>query len=183
MEEMPTSDIHPFINQVQQGNKQAYTVIIERFQKPLFLYCYYTLRDQQEAEDTTQETFLKAYKHINTFVPTYSFSAWLYKIAQNLCMDAIKRRKKEFKIWTACKDLQMEQAQLASIHLVHDYLDKLTEEEKQIVLLRSLEEYSYEEIAFIMNLRPATIRKKHERLRKKLIKEKKRGVSRYEHSF
>lgn len=77
----------------------------------------------------------------------------------------------------------MEQAQLASIHLVHDYLDKLTEEEKQIVLLRSLEEYSYEEIAFIMNLRPATIRKKHERLRKKLIKEKKRGVSMYEHSF
>ncbi|WP_458120727.1 RNA polymerase sigma factor [Paenibacillus sp. Z6-24] len=176
-------DINQVVNKVQQGDKQAYASIIERFQKPIFLYCYYTLHNQQEAEDTAQETFLKAYKHISTFTPTYSFSAWLYKIAQNACIDALKKRKKDSKMLSAYRDKHIEETKLSDIDLVHDYLDKLTKEEKQIVLLRSLEEYSYEEIAFIMNLKPATIRKKHERLRKKLIKEKKRGVNTYEHSF
>ncbi|WP_052723736.1 RNA polymerase sigma factor [Paenibacillus wulumuqiensis] len=177
------SDLTQIISKIKQGDKQTYSLIIERFQRPIFLYCYYTLYNLQEAEDVTQETFIKAYKYIGKFECTQSFSPWLYKIAQNSCIDVLKKKKKDLNTLFAYQKEQIEQAQNPTIHLVHTYLDKLTKEEKQIVLLRSLEEYSYEEIAFIMNIKPATVRKKYERIRKKLIQEKKRGVNTYGHSF
>lgn len=67
--------------------------------------------------------------------------------------------------------------------MVHRLLENLHVDEKRILLLRSIEEYSFEEISEIMDMKPATIRKKYERLRKKLIKENKLGGGFYEHSF
>lgn len=66
---------------------------------------------------------------------------------------------------------------------IHQLLEKLNADEKRILLLRSIEEYSFDEIASIMDLKPATVRKKYERLRKKLLKEKKQGRGYYERSI
>lgn len=176
-------DIKIIVDKVQKGEKQEYTAIIEQFQRPIFLYCYYTLHNPQEAEDTTQETFLKAYKHINQFIPNHSFSSWLYKIAQNCCFDLLKKRKKDLKLVSLYQDQQIQQGEYPQIDFIHDCLEKLTKEERQILLLRSLEEYSYNEIAFILNVKSATIRKKYERIKKKLIQYKGQGVNIYEHSY
>ncbi len=67
--------------------------------------------------------------------------------------------------------------------MIHRLLENLCVDEKRILLLRSIEEYSFEEIAAIMDLKAATVRKKYERLRKKIIKENKLGGGFYEHSF
>ncbi|WP_322925245.1 RNA polymerase sigma factor [Paenibacillus campi] len=176
-------NIKPILEKVKQGEKQAYALIIEQFQKPIFLYCYYMLRNQQEAEDTAQETFLKAYKYLDRFAYTHSFSSWLYKIAQNCCMDVLKKRKKDSQLLSLYQTEQSGQSERSTANDVYECLDMLTEEEKQIILLRSLEEYSYDEIAYILNIRAATVRKRYERIKKKLIQQKKQGVNIYEHSY
>lgn len=172
------------LDKIQSGDTQSYSLIIDRFQKQIYLYCYYLLRNQQEAEDATQEIFIKGLENIARFTYNASLSAWLYRIAKNHCTDQIKKKNKELQF---LKGYQVDQQDQEHIHKYTEYilecLDQLNLEERQILLLRSLEEYSYEEIAFIMDLKPMNIRKKYERLRKKLIQEKKKGGRIYEHSY
>lgn len=179
--------VKPIVEQVQAGDIHAYTEIIRRFQKQIYIYCYYLLNNKEEAEDAAQDIFIKGLENINRFSYTVSFSAWLYKIAHNHCIDLTKKKNKRFKFIQSFQkqhvhdSVQNHESKYDDI--IHELLDKLNAEEKRILLLRSIEEYSFDEIASIMELKPATVRKKYERLRKKLIHEKKLGGGYLEHSF
>lgn len=175
-------DLKTIIDKIQTGDKQAYVTIIEQYQRPIYLYCYYMLRNQAEAEDAAQDTFLRSFRSIKTYTFTNSFSAWLYKIAKNICIDLIKKRNKEKQLTILYRDNKVQEQLSLHTDYIYECLDKLTDEERQILLLRSLEEYSYEEIAFIMDAKPSTVRKKYERLRKKLVKETRQGVNSFGHS-
>ncbi|ADO58793.1 RNA polymerase sigma factor [Paenibacillus polymyxa] len=177
------TDINLVIEQVQAGDKQAYTHIIRRYQQQIFLYCYYLLKNREEAEDAAQEIFIRGLEHIHHFVPTVSFSAWLYKIAQNHCTDLLKRNARTFKSFIQYKLNLKQQPIHEYTNLIHELLDQLTLKDRQILLLRSLEDYNYEEIATIMGLKSSTIRKRYERLRKKLINYNEKGGKQIEHSF
>lgn len=176
------TDLDCIIESVQAGDKQAYVAIIERFQRPIYLYCHYVLRNQEEAEDAAQDTFFKAYKHLSTYASTNSFSAWLYKIAKNTCVDRLRKRNKDRKLAILYRDHHLQEEKPQYEDFIYECLDKLTDEERQILLLRSLEEYSYDEIAFILDSKPSTVRKRYERIRKKLINGNKRGVDLYGHT-
>ena len=180
-------DLKLIVEQVQSGNVQAYTQIIRCFQKQIYLYCYYMLGSKEEAEDASQDVFIKGLEKINNFSYTVSLSAWLYKIAHHHCIDLIKKKNKGIKFWTGYRKEQeynqIHRHEYRYADFIHELLEKLNGDEKRILLLRSLEEYSFDEIATIMELKPSTVRKKYERLRKKLMKEKKLGGEIYEHSF
>lgn len=177
------TDLKSIVGRVQQGDKQAYALIIQRFQRQMFLYCYYLLKSQEEAEDATQDIFIKGLENIHRFVYSVSLSAWLYKIAHNHCVDLLKKKNKLYDSLVQYKTDKEQESDHRYTEVIHDLLDKLSMEERQILLLRSLEEYSYEEMASIMELKPNTIRKKYERLRKKLIELKQMGGNVYEHSY
>jgi len=181
-----SQDIKAIVEQVQAGDIQAYTEIIRCFQKQIYLYCYYLLGSREEAEDASQDVFIKGLENIRQFSYTVSFSAWLYKIAHHHCIDLLKKKNKGFQFWTGFKKEQMvEHANKAYCYedTIHQLLEKLNADEKRILLLRSIEEYSFDEIASIMDVKAATVRKKYERLRKKLAHEYKLGGKFYEHSF
>lgn len=180
-------DSKAIVEQVQKGDIHAYTEIIRCFQKPIYTYCYYLLGSKEEAEDASQDIFIKGLENIKKFSYTVSFSAWLYKIAHHHCMDLLKKKNKSYKFWTGFKKEQSyDQAHREANNyedIIHELLEKLNMDEKRILLLRSIEEYSFDEIASIMGLKPTTVRKKYERLRKKLINEKEIGGEIHEHSF
>ncbi|WP_042201414.1 RNA polymerase sigma factor [Paenibacillus camerounensis] len=164
------------VEQVQQGHVQAYSTIIEHFQRPIYLYCYYLLGSREEAEDAAQDIFLKAMEHIGGFRQTVSFSAWLYRIARNHCTDLLKKRSKGFRLFA----MYRQQAETAGsgpalTDKVHELLALLTAEERQILLLRALEDYNFEQIAVVVGMNPARVRKKYERLRDKLGRQKRKG--------
>ncbi|WP_421052452.1 RNA polymerase sigma factor, partial [Lysinibacillus capsici] len=171
-------DIQSIVEQVQSGDTHDYAEIIRCFQKQIYIYCYYMLGTKEEAEDASQDIFIKGLENIHKFSYTVSLSAWLYKIAHHHCIDVIKAKNRGYKFWLSVKREQVKQTQ-APIpeydEMVHRLLENLHVDEKRILLLRSIEEYSFEEISEIMDMKPATIRKKYERLRKKLIKENKLG--------
>ena len=148
-------NIESIVEQVKTGDIKAYTEIIQCFQKPIYIYCYYLLNNKEEAEDASQDIFIKGLENISNFSYTVSFSAWLYKIAHHHCIDLIKKKNKGYKFWTGLKKEhasdQIQRHEYRYDDIIHELLEKLNVDERRILLLRSIEEYSFDEIASIFS--------------------------------
>ena len=81
------------LNQVHQGNQEAFTQLVETYQRPVYNLCYRMLGDPDEAEDASQETFLRVYKNIKHYDADRPFSTWLLSIAAHLCIDQLRKRR------------------------------------------------------------------------------------------
>ncbi|MBI9046227.1 MAG: sigma-70 family RNA polymerase sigma factor [Anaerolineaceae bacterium] len=81
------------LKQIQQGDSDAFTYIVETYQTPVHNLCYRMLGNGQEAEDAAQETFWRAYQSINRYDPNRSFITWLLSIAAHYCIDQQRKKK------------------------------------------------------------------------------------------
>ncbi|WP_246021286.1 RNA polymerase sigma factor [Paenibacillus lentus] len=86
-------DIQHVIFKVIQGDLTQFEQIMNKYQRKIFSYCYHMLGHYAEAEDAAQDTFIKAYKNLEKYQPDKSFEVWLYTIASNTCIDALRKRK------------------------------------------------------------------------------------------
>lgn len=77
----------------QNGDEQAFTLLVEAYQRPVFNLCYRMLGEARDAEDAAQETFLRAYKALRSYDRQRPFSTWLLSIAAHHCIDQIRRRR------------------------------------------------------------------------------------------
>jgi RNA polymerase sigma-70 factor (ECF subfamily) len=77
----------------QQGDKRAFTLLVEKYEQRVYNLARKLMRDQQDAEDVLQETFISVYKHLGTFRGDSSFSTWLYRIATNASLMKLRGRK------------------------------------------------------------------------------------------
>ena len=83
---------HDLIALAASGSEKAYRELLDRYQRPVFSLIYRMVRDREKAEDLAQETFVKVFNHIDSFNPKYKFSSWIFKIASNLTIDAIRKK-------------------------------------------------------------------------------------------
>nr|WP_157283059.1 RNA polymerase sigma factor [Paenibacillus assamensis] len=169
--------IEAIVEQVKAGEVQAYKSIMIQFDRQMYTYCYYILKNHAETEDAVQEIFIRAYEHLHQYTRQVSFSAWLYKMAYHHLMNIKKKQSRWFKLIERCEEeVQPMPSQTLSQHepVIHELLTHLTSEERHILLLKSVEKYTFEEISEILELKPATVRKKYERLRHKLIERRKK---------
>jgi len=79
--------------QAQKGDSQAFSFLVEAYQRPVYNLCYRMLGNAEDAEDGSQETFLRAYRSIRQFDRSRPFPTWLLSIAAHYCIDQIRRRK------------------------------------------------------------------------------------------
>jgi RNA polymerase sigma-70 factor (ECF subfamily) len=77
----------------QKGDSQAFTFLMEAYEKPVYNLCYRMLGNAQDAEDAAQETFLRAYLSLRRYDSNRSFSTWLLSIAAHYCIDQIRKRR------------------------------------------------------------------------------------------
>jgi RNA polymerase sigma-70 factor (ECF subfamily) len=82
-----------WVFQAQHGDDQAFTQLVETYQKPVFNLCYRMLGEPDAAEDAAQETFLRAFQHLGRYDAQRSFATWLLSIAAHYCIDRLRRRK------------------------------------------------------------------------------------------
>jgi RNA polymerase sigma-70 factor (ECF subfamily) len=82
-----------WIIQAQQGNDEAFTYLVETYQKPVYNLCYRMLGEPEAAEDAAQETFLKVYQNFARYDRARSFATWLLSIAAHHCIDKLRRRR------------------------------------------------------------------------------------------
>jgi len=161
--------IEAVVEQVKTGDKHAYQAIILQFERQMYTYCYYILKNHAETEDAVQEIFIRAYVHLHQYKRQVSFSAWLYKMAYHHLINIKKKQSRFLNLIEHCKEQQPVMQISQHEPVVYELLAYLTGEERHILLLKAVEQYTFEEISDIMGLKSATIRKKYERLRRKLM--------------
>lgn len=167
-----TEQIEIAVALVKAGDYEAYTSIIHRFEKPMYIYCFHLLKNREEAQDAVQEIFIKAYQDIHRYEPTVSFSAWLYKLAYHHSLNLLKKQHRRLRIVAHFKQQEETKGHIPEQKsAITELLTYLTPEERHILLLKAVEQYNFEEIGQIMDCKPATVRKKYQRLRQKLMEQ------------
>jgi len=87
------TDEKAWVLQAQQGSDEAFTNLVETYQKPVYNLCYRMVGEPEEAEDAAQETFLRAYQNLHRYDPSRSFGTWILSIAAHYCIDRLRKRK------------------------------------------------------------------------------------------
>ena len=172
------------IKDFQNGNINSYNHLVFRYKDRLFNYIYQFVHDIDLAEDLLQDTFLKLYTHKNSYKEIAKFSTWIYTIAGNFAKTELrkfKRRKtyshsdlsfndNEFIIEDKNKtpsDVFLDEGLRKSLH---QCLSSLPLNFKNIIILRDIQELSYDEISTIVELSLGTVKSRINRARLKLYK-------------
>lgn len=170
------------IAQFQAGNEDAYLEIVERFKNRLFAFIYRFVGDEDLAEDLVQDTLIKVYTHRHAYREIARFSTWIYTIAGNLARTELRKRKRRATFSMSALGLGGREYELPS----EDFTPSKTLEGKQtekhirialaklplhfrtVIILRDVQELSYEEISKIMKIPLGTVKSRVNRARLRL---------------
>ena len=172
------------IRKFQNGDIGAYTQIVNRYKDRLYNFIYRFVYDIDRAEDILQDTFLKLYTHKNSYREIAKFSTWLYTIAGNLAkteLRKLKRRKtyavsevsrgdQEFVIKSPDTDTAIDANSINIENSIQKALNQLPQDFKTIIILRDIQELSYEDISRIVDIPIGTVKSRINRGRLKLQK-------------
>lgn len=162
------------VRQAQNGNDPAFEELVRRHQQRVFALVGGILRRREDVEDVAQQVFLKAFVSLKRFDQRAAFSTWLYKITVNECWDYLRKKKVRPLVYES--DLSEEQVsrldgivsqdrppvgpseQAEARDMIERMLEKLPEQDKQLLLLKEVEGFSVEELAEILNLNVNTVK-------------------------
>lgn len=168
-----------YITKVIKGDTNAFVYLVDNYKDMVFSLAYKMTKNREEAEEISQDTFVKAFKNLKNFKGDSKFSTWLYRITYHTSLDALKKNKKEqntFEIneitFNQIKSVEnilegIERKERAKI--MDSCLLKLPEEERSIIWMFYYDELSLKEIIEITSLSESNIKVKLHRARKKLL--------------
>lgn len=178
---MPDSERHPsdeeLVSRVLAGDRDAFGLIVGRYQTRIVNFLYRMSRDLDAAHDLAQDVFIRVHNALDRFDPTYRFSTWLFRVAQNLAIDEIRRRRihtvslnrgetdsesdsYEWELpsdpdgpYRAARNAERGEA-------IQRAISGLPWEYRELILLRHYGELSYEEIASLKQMPLGTVKNK-----------------------
>ena len=162
------------LNQVHRGNQEAFTQLVETYQRPVYNLCYRMLGDPDEAEDAAQETFLRVYKNIKHYDQKRQFSTWLLSIAAHLCIDQLRKRRMVLVSMDGTPYLDPPDSlpgPEASFYLKEDQkrvqslLKTLSPADRAAVIMYYWYDFSYEEISKSLSLTVSAVKSRLHRAR------------------
>jgi RNA polymerase sigma-70 factor (ECF subfamily) len=167
----------------QRGDQDAFAFLVQRHQRRVFTLVLRMLQDYQEASEITQEAFLAAWLGLPSFRGEARFATWLYRIVYHCCLRQLERRKRERALQAVMQaeiileGMNEEKQAEDSIELrdrqaiVREQLEKLPTKYRSVLILRHLQEMTYEEMADILTMPIGTI-KTHLFRARNLLKER-----------
>ena len=165
---------------VLRGDQNVFAVLVERYKDAVQNLAYRMLGNATEAEDVTQEAFVRAYTQLATYKPAHKFSTWLLSIASHLSIDQLRRRRflalplddVPFLEWIVDAGVSPEQSALRGEQHdeVQTYLQRLPGKYRAVIVLRYWHDFSYDEIAHALNLTPALVKARLHRARELLAR-------------
>lgn len=152
---------------VKGGELQQATLLFERYHKRIFNFLAKMTMDRDLAEDLTQNVFLRIIKYRTSFREGNRFQSWIYQVARNVFSDHYKAHKNKFsdfvdveKISDHMADGEESEAQDEKEKLLHQSMAKLTDEQRELLVLTRFQQMKYEEVAAIMDTTVANIKVK-----------------------
>ncbi len=165
---------------VLHGDQNVFAVLVERYKDAVQNLAYRMLGNATEAEDVTQEAFVRAFTQLATYKPAHKFSTWLLSIASHLSIDQLRRRRflalpledVPFLEWIVDAGVSPEQSALRGEQHdeVQTYLQRLPGKYRAVIVLRYWHDFSYDEIANALNLTPALVKARLHRARELLAR-------------
>lgn len=172
------------MSQFQAGVVDAFDILVERFKDPLFNYLFRFVGDAAQCEDLLQETFLRVHRNRHAYRRIAKFSTWIFTIAGNLARSEYRRRRRrptqslnptnredeQFELEIPDETYAPDRHASAVIQdeLIQEALSSLQSEFREVIILRDIQELSYEEIAEITGLPMGTVKSRINRARGKM---------------
>ena len=175
------------IKQVKKGDQNAFAEIVDLYKDKIYQLCYRMLGNAHEAEDIAQEAFIRAFVNIHTYDMSKKFSTWLYRIATNLSIDRIRKKKPDYYLdaeVSGTNGLTMYSQVSADGALPEDELEtmelqatiqqeilKLPDKYRTVIVLKYIDELSLKEIGDILDIPIGTVKTRIHRGREALRKQ------------
>ncbi len=175
LKNLPDADL---VSLAQEGREAAYRELIRRYERPVFSLIYRMVRDREVAEDLAQDSFIKVLNHIDRYRPEFKLSSWLFKIANNVAIDHLRKRRLDTVSMDGsphagtAAEIEATQIEIASQQetaleemeakevgsAIERAIASLRPEYRSCIMLRHVEGRSYEEIAAMLDLPLGTVK-------------------------
>mgnify|MGYP005751006827 FL=1 len=172
------------IKQIKKGDQDAFGEIVDLFKDKIYQLSYRMVGNAHEAEDIAQEAFIRAYMNIHTYDTNRKFSTWLYRIATNLTIDRIRKKKPDYYLDAevagtegltmysqVAADVQLPEDELQSLELqeeIQQQILNLPDKYRSVIVLKYIDELSLKEISEILELPVGTVKTRIHRGREAL---------------
>ena len=162
-------DETPLVLRAREGDSVAFTELVNRYERKIFRIAKHITQNQEDAEDVLQETFLKAYSHLDEFQGNAKFYTWIVRIAVNESLMKLRKRKsrktvsidepvetgeetmvREIAVWDETPEKQYSQSEMRQI--LEEAVDSLKPDYRTVFVLRDIEELSTEETASALDI-------------------------------
>lgn len=161
----------------QNGDKQAFQALMEKYQRRIFNLCYGMVKNSADAADLVQDAFIKAYRNIAKFRGNSAFYTWMYRIAKNVCIDFLRKKKRRPMVdfddairrdepvdgdeSLLPSPLGINPAKVASrnelLQQIDAALGTLSEAHREVLVLREIDGLAYQEIADLVDISIGTV--------------------------
>ena len=168
-----------YIEKILKGDVNAFSFLVDNYKNMVFSLAFKMTKSREEAEEVSQDTFIKAYKNLCKFKGDSKFSTWLYRIAYHTSLDTIKKNKNTTNTYdineVTFNQIKAVEHILEGIErkeraeLMEVCLQKMADEERSIIWMFYYDELSLKEIIEVTGLQEANIKVKLHRARKKLL--------------
>ena len=182
---MTREEENEVVRAVRSGQTDEFEKLVAAYEKPVYHIALKMTGSEEDAFDLSQDTFLKAYRSLNTFRGESSFGTWVCRMAANLCIDFLRKQKRQGRVLSLdaadddgrsveLPDLRYEpQSAMEKRELsmqIREGLGKLPPEQKLVLILRDMEGFSYQEIADTLEMELGTVKSRIYRARAHLAK-------------
>lgn len=182
---MPSASVHPDADLVARclaGQDGAWAELVKKYSPKVFGIAYHRTYDRSEAEELTQDCFLKVWENLDRYEPSEaSLLAWIATLSRNLCIDHYRKRRREKGFYfvsdeAVCTllpgsdDPQADAVRREKLKLLLDAIGELSDELAEVIQHRDLDGLDYKEIAEILNLPDGTVKSRLNRARIELAR-------------
>ncbi len=173
---MNCPDDKDLVTRSQRGDRPAFEQLVLKYQNRIYNLCRYMIHDAGDAQDAAQDVFIKAYGNLKGYRPDSSIYTWLYRIAVNTCLDYSKKSRPEpFENESTVDNLPSAQPSPERLYqsketgrVIQAALQKLPTKLRAALVLKEIEEFSYEEIADTLDTSVGTVKSRISRAREEL---------------
>ena len=165
------------IKEILNGKTEQYEYFLDRYGQQVFVLVDRIASCQEDAEELTQDVFLKAFQQLSSFKAESSFSTWIYRIATNLAISAVRKKRNDVlrlddSVFANLSDTQVDEAledeSEEQMERLQQAMNQLEADERALITLYYLEEKPLAEVAFILGMTEGNAKVKLHRIRKKL---------------